>query len=102
MMKVIANLTNIELTQLFVAQALDVPRQSFQLAVESKDSGKFIGTVCLRLEGDRQASMGCAAIKLSKSLGMKQEACFKDHRFFKGQWWDTVVLAVLRSDWKKA
>jgi RimJ/RimL family protein N-acetyltransferase len=33
---------------------------------------------------------------------MKQEACFKDHRFFKGQWWDTVVLAVLRSDWKKA
>ncbi|PTP90861.1 GNAT family N-acetyltransferase [Vibrio splendidus] len=110
-----------ELTQLFVAQALEVPRQSFQLAVESKDSGKFIGTVCLRLEGDRQASMGCAfselgihriyaetisknlaAIKLCKSLGMKQEACFKDHRFFKGQWWDTVVLAVVRSDWGKA
>ncbi|MFA0158810.1 GNAT family N-acetyltransferase [Vibrio sp. 10N.261.46.A3] len=132
-----------ELTQLFVAQALEVPRQSYQLAVESKDSGKFIGTVCLRLEGDKQASMGCAfsreiqgqglsieaskaltdfgfselgihriyaetisknlaAIKLCKSLGMKQEACFKDHRFFKGQWWDTVVLAVVRSDWKKA
>ncbi|MCQ8868075.1 GNAT family N-acetyltransferase [Vibrio splendidus] len=132
-----------ELTQLFVAQALEVPRQSFQLAVESKDSGKFIGTVCLRLEGDRQASMGCAfsretqgkglsieasealadfgfselgihriyaetisknlaAIKLCKSLGMKQEACFKEHRLFKGQWWDTVVLAVVRSDWGKA
>ncbi|UOE84960.1 GNAT family N-acetyltransferase [Vibrio splendidus] len=132
-----------ELTQLFVAQALEVPRQSFQLAVESKDSGKFIGTVCLRLEGDKQASMGCAlsretqgkglsieasealadfgfselgihriyaetisknlaAIKLCKSLGMKQEACFKDHRFFKGKWWDTVRLAVVRSDWKKA
>ncbi|MDH5886640.1 GNAT family N-acetyltransferase [Vibrio splendidus] len=132
-----------ELTQLFVEQASEVPRQSYQLAVENKDSGKFIGTVCLRLEGDKQASMGCAfsreiqgqglsieasealadfgfselgihriyaetisknlaAIKLCKSLGMKQEACFKDHRFFKGQWWDTVVLAVLRSDWKKA
>lgn len=49
-----------ELTQLFVAQALEVPRQSYQLAVESKDSGKFIGTVCLRLEGNLQASMGCA------------------------------------------
>ncbi|ERM61177.1 GNAT family N-acetyltransferase [Vibrio cyclitrophicus] len=131
-----------ELTQLFVAQALEVPRRSFQLVVESKDSGKFIGTVCLRLEGERQASMcafsreiqgkglsieasealadfgfselgihriyaetiskNLAAIKLCKSMGMKQEACFKDHRFFKGQWWDTVVLAVLRSDWKKA
>ncbi|MEZ8297465.1 GNAT family protein [Vibrio splendidus] len=132
-----------ELTQLFVEQASEVPRQSYQLAVENKDSGKFIGTVCLRLEGDKQASMGCAfsretqgkglsieasealadfgfselgihriyaetisknlaAIKLCKSLGMKQEACFKDHRFFKGQWWDTVVLAALRSDWKKA
>ena len=132
-----------ELTQLFVAQALEVPRRSFQLVVESKDSGKFIGTVCLRLEGERQASMGfafsreiqgkglsieasealadfgfselgihriyaetisknLAAIKLCKSMGMKQEACFKDHRFFKGQWWDTVVLAVLRSEWEKA
>lgn len=132
-----------DLTQLFVAQALEVPRQSYQLAVESKDSGKFIGTVCLRLEGDRQASMGCAfsreiqgkvlsieasealanfgfselgihriyaetisknlaAIKLCKVLGMRQEAYFNQHRFFKGKCWDTVVLAVLRSDWKKA
>ncbi len=47
-------------------------------------------------------SKNLAAIKLCKVLGMRQEACFKDHRFFKGQWWDTVVLAVLRSDWKKA
>lgn len=132
-----------ELTQLFVAQALEVPRQSYQLAVESKDSGKFIGTVCLRLEGNLQASMGCAfsreiqgkglsieaaealanfgfselgvqriyaetisknlaAIKLCQSLGMKEEARFEDHRFFKGKWWDTVRLAVVRSDWKKA
>ncbi|MCK8071525.1 GNAT family protein [Vibrio sp. 1CM23M] len=132
-----------ELTQLFVEQSLVVPRQSFQLAVESKDSGKFIGTVCLRLEGNRQASMGCAfsretqgkglsieasealanfgfselgihriyaetisknlaAIKLCQSLGMKEEARFENHRFFKGQWWDTVVLAALHSDWKKA
>ena len=132
-----------ELTQLFVAQALEVPRQSYQLAVESKDAGKFIGIVCLRLEGNLQASMGCAfsretqgkglsieatealanfgfselgvqrihaetisknlaAIKLCQSLGMKEEARFENHRFFKGKWWDTVRLAVVRSDWKKA
>ena len=34
-------------------------------------------------------SNNLAAIKLCKSLGMKQEACFKAHRFFKGQWWDS-------------
>ena len=132
-----------ELTELFVAQASERPRSAYQLAVECKASGNFIGTVCLRLEGDQQASMGCAfsrayqgktlsyeaalaladfgfselgvhriyaetisrnlpAVKLCKSLGMRQEAHFREHRFFKGQWWDTVVLAVLRTEWDKA
>ncbi|WP_146447236.1 GNAT family N-acetyltransferase, partial [Vibrio cyclitrophicus] len=45
-----------QLTQLFVEQAEEDPRQSYQLAVESKESGKFIGTVCLRLEDNQQAS----------------------------------------------
>ena len=131
-----------ELSQLFITQALEIPRQSYQLAVESKQSGKFIGTIGLRLKANKQASMGCAfvresqwsgisfeasealacfafstldvhriyaetisknvaAIKLCKSLGMRQEAHFKEHRFFKGRWWDTVVLAVLRSEWNK-
>ncbi|MBF9000883.1 GNAT family N-acetyltransferase [Vibrio nitrifigilis] len=131
-----------ELTNLFIAQAGETPRKSYQLAVECKSSGEFIGTVCLRLEDNQQASMGCAfarssqgnklsheaalalanfgflelgvhriyaetisknlpAIKLCQSLGMRQEAHFKEHRFFKGQWWDTVVLAVLRSEWHK-
>ncbi|MGI9878362.1 GNAT family N-acetyltransferase [Vibrio chagasii] len=130
-----------QLTRLFIEQAGEEPRQSYQLAVESKESGKFIGTVCLRLEDNQQASMGCAfareiqgkglpieaakalagfgfselgvhriyaetigenlaAIRLCKSLGMRQEACFKDHRFFKNKWWDTVVLAMLRSEWE--
>ena len=130
-----------QLTQLFVEQAKEAPRQSYQLAVESKESGKFIGTVCLRLEDNQQASMGCAfareiqgkglpieaanalagfgfselgvhriyaetigenlaAIRLCTSLGMRQEACFKEHRFFKNKWWDTVVLAMLRSEWE--
>lgn len=102
-------------------------------------SGKFVGTVCLRLEDNQQASIGCAlsrasqgdklsyeaalaladfgfseleihriyaktisrnlpAIKLCKSLGMRQEAHFREHRFFKGQWWDTVIWAVLRTE----
>ncbi|MGX9415986.1 GNAT family N-acetyltransferase [Vibrio sp. RC27] len=129
-----------ELTQLFISQAFESPRQTYQLSVESKRTGKFIGTVGLRLEKNQQASMGCAfsreaqgsglsleaakalahygftelgihriycetisknlaAIKLCYSLGMRQEAYFKEHRFFKQQWWDTVVLAMLRTEW---
>ncbi|MBY8086566.1 GNAT family N-acetyltransferase [Vibrio fluvialis] len=129
-----------ELTQLFVTQAMESPRMSYQLAVECKETGQFIGTVCLRLEDNGQASMGCAfsraaqgrklsfeaaqalanfgfanlslhriyaetisenlpAIRLCQSLGMRKEAHFIEHRYFKGKWWDTVVLAVLRKEW---
>lgn len=131
-----------QLTKLFIQQSYEDPRQSFQLAIEHKASGQFIGTVCLRVEADSQASMGCglsvqyqghgliqeaaralaefgfselkvhrlyaetisennAAIKLCESLGMTKEAHFREHRFFKDKWWDTVVFAVLRSDWGK-
>ncbi|MEJ2766001.1 GNAT family protein [Photobacterium sp. MCCC 1A19761] len=131
-----------KLTQLFIAQANEVPRRSYQLAIEHQATGAFIGTVCLRLEDNRQASMGCglsrhhqgqnlmieaaraladfgfqelnihriyaetigenkAAIHLCRRLGMRQEAHFHQHRFFKGQWWDTVVLAILKSEWEQ-
>lgn len=129
-----------ELTQLFIAQAKELPRTSYQLAIEHQASGAFIGTVCLRLEGDQQASMGCglsryhqgqnlmieavqalanfgfqelrvhrifaetisenkAAIRLCQRLGMRKEAHFHQHRFFKDRWWDTVVYAVIRTEW---
>ena len=129
-----------ELTHLFISQAKEMPRSEYQLAVEHKESSDFIGTACLRMEQDNQASMGCglareyqgkglikeavvalagfgfnklqvhriyaetisdnkAAIRLCKMLGMREEALFKEHRFFKGQWWDTVVLAMLSSEW---
>ncbi|MCK6264710.1 GNAT family N-acetyltransferase [Vibrio sp. ZSDE26] len=129
-----------ELTYLFIAQASENPRTSYQLAVECKESSQFVGTVCLRLEDNKQASMGCAfsrasqgrklsyeaalaladfgfsklgvhriyaetisknlpAINLCKSLGMRQEAHLIEHRFFKNQWWDTVILAMLRTEW---
>lgn len=129
-----------QLTKLFIEQALESPRTSFQLAIELKETGEFIGTVCLRLEPNQQASIGCglsrkhhgrgliqeaayalanfgfsqlnihriyaetisenrAAIKLCLSLGMRKEAYFKEHRFFKGKWWDTTVLAILQREW---
>jgi len=128
-----------ELTHLFIEQAKEKPRKDFQLAVELKQTSEFIGTVCLRLESDNQASMGCglsrhhqgrnlmqeaaiavahfgfkelkvhriyaetisenrAAIKLCEQLGMRREALFREHRYFKGRRWDTVVLAILESE----
>lgn len=50
-----------ELTDLFIVQASEKPRKSYQLAVECEVSGKFVGTVCLRLEDNQQASIGCVA-----------------------------------------
>ena len=129
-----------ELTKLFMEQAKDNPRTSYQLAIEKKITGEFIGIVCLRVESDKQASMGCGiarnsqgkgliieairslasygfsvlgihriyaetislntpAVKLCKDLGMRQEAYFFENRFFKDQWWDTVVFAILLDDW---
>lgn len=129
-----------DLTKLFINQSNEIPRTAFQLAVQLKESNALIGTVCLRLESDNQASMGCglarkyqgrnlmqeaaasltnfgflelnvhriyaetisvnhAAIGLCQQLGMRKEALFKENRYFKGRWWDTVVLAILRSEW---
>ncbi|MDX7696852.1 GNAT family N-acetyltransferase [Aeromonas dhakensis] len=129
-----------ELTRLFVEQADERPRRAYQLAIEQKTTGNLISTVCLRLEADQQASMGCGmarhsqgrglmqeaasalagfgfaslgvhrlyaetlarnrpAIRLCTSLGMRQKAHFREHRYFKGQWWDTAVFALLRSEW---
>ena len=48
-----------ELVELFISQALEVPRAAYQLAIELKETGDLIGTVCLRLEAGNQASMGC-------------------------------------------
>jgi RimJ/RimL family protein N-acetyltransferase len=30
---------------------------------------------------------------------MRKEALLKENRYFKGRWWDTVVLAMLSSEW---
>ena len=54
-----------DLTRLFIAQAIENPRVEYQLAIEFKDTHEFIGTVCLRVEDDFQASMGCG---LSRSF----------------------------------
>ena len=40
-----------------------------------------------------------ASIKLLKRLGMRQEAHFKESLWFKGEWADDVVFAILAREW---
>lgn len=39
-----------------------------------------------------------AAILLCTKLGMRVEGTFVEHRYFKNQWWNTVILAMLQPD----
>ena len=41
------------------------------------------------------------SIRLMKRVGMRQEAHFKKNLWFKGEWADDVVFAVLASEWEK-
>lgn len=36
---------------------------------------------------------------LAEHLGMRLEAEFRQHRFFRGRWWDTVIYAILKDEW---
>jgi RimJ/RimL family protein N-acetyltransferase len=40
-----------------------------------------------------------ASLRLFESLGMRREAHFRESLWFKGEWTDDVVFAMLRSEW---
>ncbi len=118
-------------------------RTDFNLAIVMRDTGLFIGAAGIRLEAQKQASVGCAlmrhqqhngvakeamcaiaafgfsqlkahriyaetiadnhaAIRLCKQLGMRKEAEFVEHRYFKDRWWNTVVYALLASQYSSS
>ncbi|MCU1529989.1 MAG: putative acetyltransferase [Frondihabitans sp.] len=41
-----------------------------------------------------------ASVALCRRLGMREEAHFREDMFFKGEWADTAVYAVLAEEWK--
>ena len=41
-----------------------------------------------------------AAIRLCRQLGMRKEAEFIEHRYFKNRWWNTVIFGLLKSQYK--
>lgn len=131
-----------ELVKMFIAQAKISQRNAYHLAITDRVTGEYLGIAGLRLENEKQASMGCglvrnkqhkhvaheamkallefgfqhlqvhrayaetisdniAAVKLCKSIGMRQEAELIQNRYFKNQWWNTTILAILSSEFPR-
>ncbi|USD68308.1 GNAT family protein [Vibrio sp. SCSIO 43136] len=44
-------------------------------------------------------SNNIAAVRLCEQFGMRKEAHFVEHRYFKYRWWDTVIYAMRRDEW---
>jgi RimJ/RimL family protein N-acetyltransferase len=42
-----------------------------------------------------------AALSLAERLGMRVEGRHRESRLIRGQWWDTVTLAVLATEWER-
>ncbi|NVD07948.1 GNAT family N-acetyltransferase [Vibrio sp. JPW-9-11-11] len=63
-----------QLVELFITQANQVPRLQYHLAIEERQSGKYIGIAGLRLEDERQASVGCGLVRQHQSQGASEEA----------------------------
>jgi Acetyltransferases, including N-acetylases of ribosomal proteins len=130
------------LLNMFIAQAAEMPRTKFQLAIEIP-SEKVIGSCGIRITSadEKQGSFGCElgqaywgkgyayeaaravigfgftdldlhriyaetisenlpAVALAKRLGMQVEGELRENRRFKGRWWNTVILSILKSEWR--
>jgi ribosomal-protein-alanine N-acetyltransferase len=42
-----------------------------------------------------------AAIALAKRQGMREEGILRESQYFKGRWWDTTILSLLRTEWQE-
>jgi RimJ/RimL family protein N-acetyltransferase len=73
--------------------ATEAARPLLRIAFEEIKAHRVIG----RLEGRNTASA-----RVLEKLGMRKEAHFRENEFFKGEWSDEIVYAVLASEWWSA
>jgi RimJ/RimL family protein N-acetyltransferase len=38
--------------------------------------------------------------RVLEKLGMRREGRLRDHEWFKGRWWDTLLYAILEDEWR--
>lgn len=55
--------------------------------------------------GLHRAWAGCvadntASAHVLEKLGMRREAHFREHQYYRGRWWDTLIYAVLDHEWQ--
>lgn len=62
------------LVDMFVLQSQELDRSKYQMAIIRKDTGEFIGSVGIRIEPDKQASIGCGVGREYQSAGYAKEA----------------------------
>lgn len=42
-----------------------------------------------------------ASARILERIGMTQEGRLRDHHFYKDRYWDTLMYAILRSEWRR-
>jgi [ribosomal protein S5]-alanine N-acetyltransferase len=38
--------------------------------------------------------------RVLEKLGMRREACFREHQWYRDRWWDTLIYAILDREWR--
>ena len=41
-----------------------------------------------------------ASARVMEKIGMQREARFREHRWYKDRWWDTLIYAILDHEWR--
>jgi RimJ/RimL family protein N-acetyltransferase len=42
------------------------------------------------------------SIRVLEKLGMRREARFREHKWYRDRWWDTLIYAILDEEWHSA
>jgi RimJ/RimL family protein N-acetyltransferase len=59
----------------------------------------FVGLQLHRIWAECVADNVASAHVLEK-LGLRQEARFREHQWFRDRWWDTLIYAILDREWR--
>jgi RimJ/RimL family protein N-acetyltransferase len=41
-----------------------------------------------------------ASVRVLEKLGMRQEGRLREHEYFKGRWWDTLIYGIRAPEWR--
>jgi RimJ/RimL family protein N-acetyltransferase len=71
--------------------ATEAAEAMLRVGFETYDLHRIVGKVDVRNE---------ASARVLERLGMRREAVFRENEFFKGEWTDEAVYAILADEWR--